>query len=101
VANNEYIERLKLTIEHLHKCSAVHVLTVPVNEQFKGQSVWQGEVEVFTLFGHPKARQCYAWSHADGQDDSKERIVTVLQIPPVQSAETAIRASIMADGQKG
>lgn len=75
--------------------------TVPVHEQFKGQTVWQGSVEVFDLTGHPKAKRAYGWSHLDKADDSEERFVTVLEVPPVESAETAVRASIMADSRKG
>ena len=100
VANKEYIERVKLALEHLHGCSAVHSKTVPVHEVFQGRTVWQGHVEVFDLTGHPKAKRAYAWSHLDGDKDDRERFVAVLEIPPVESAETAVRASIMADAKK-
>jgi len=100
-SKKEYIERLKLTVEHLNKCSAVHVRTEPVHERFRGQTVWQGEVEVFDLTGHPKAKRAYGWSHREGKNDEGERFVTVLEIPPVESAVTAVRASIMADGKPG
>jgi len=39
-------------------------------------------------------------SHREGQDDQGERFVTVLEIPPVESPVTAVRASILADKQK-
>jgi hypothetical protein len=101
VANKrEYIERLQLTIQHLHQCAAVHRETMPVHELFQGQTVWQGEVEVFDVANHPKAKRAYAWSHRDGQNDEGERIVTVLEIPPVKSAQTAVQASIMADAKR-
>lgn len=90
VANKEYIERLKMAVEHLHNCSARHVSTVPVHETFQGQTVWQGEVEVFDLTGHPKAKRCYGWSHLDGAKDESERFVAVLEIPPVDSAQKAV-----------
>jgi hypothetical protein len=54
VANNrEYIERVKLAVEHLHNCRAIHCAAVPVHEMFRGQTVWQGDVEVFDLTGLP------------------------------------------------
>jgi len=59
--------------------------------------VWQGDVEVFDLDGHPEAERAYAWSHREGQDDKGERFVAVVEIPPVISAETAVRASIVND----
>jgi len=74
--------------------------TVPVHEVFRGQTVWQGDVEVFDLKGHPKAKRAYGWSHPEGKDDKDERFVTVLEIPPVKSAQTAVQASIVADLKK-
>jgi hypothetical protein len=97
---NDYIAQLQIAIQQLHNCGAVYVQTVSVHEKFQGLTVWQGEVEVFELTGHPKASRCYAWSHLDGKHDDKTRFVTVLEIPPVESPETAVRASIIADGKK-
>jgi hypothetical protein len=101
VANKEYIGRLKLSVERLHKCSAVHVRTETVYERFRDLFVWQGEVEVFDLTGHPKAKRAYGWSHPEGKDDKGERIVAVLEIPPVESAETAVRLHIVKDVKTG
>ena len=88
-------------MEHLHKCSAVHVRNVPVHEVFRGETVWQGDVEVFDITGHPKAKRAYGWSHLEGEDDSGERFVAVLEIPPVESAETAVRVQIVKDRKTG
>ena len=98
--NKEYIDRLYLTICQLHNCDCKHVESVSVHEVFRGQTVWQGRVEVFDLRGHPKAKRAYAWSHLDGPNDEGERIVTVLEIPPVESPVTAVRASILSDSKK-
>jgi hypothetical protein len=57
-------------------------------------------VEVFALSGHPKAKKAYAWSHREGTNGQGERFVAVLEIPPVESPVTAVRASIVADGKK-
>ena len=95
-----YIDRLRLAIEHLHNCSAMYHDTVPVHEVFRGETVWQGEVEVFDLTGHPKAKRAYGWSHREGPNDEGERFITVLEIPPVESAITAVRASIVSDAKK-
>jgi hypothetical protein len=101
VANKTYIERLQLVVEHLHDCKAVWVETVPVHEVFRGETVWQGQVEVFDLTGHPKAKRAYGWSHRDGKDDSDERFVAVLEIPPIDSALTAVRVSLVKHIRKG
>jgi hypothetical protein len=101
VANKQnYLARLQVTVSQLHNCGAIHVSTVPVHEVFRGQTVWRGEVEVFDLTGHPKAKRCYGWSHPEGEDDAGERFVTVLEMPPVVSAVTAVRASIVADSKR-
>jgi hypothetical protein len=97
VANKDYIERLKQVIFHLHKASPTWVESVPVEEIFGGKLIWKGIVEVFTLANHPKAKRCFAWSHKDGKDDSDEKFVAVLEIPPVVSPETAVKVAIVAE----
>lgn len=62
--------------------------------------MWQGAVEVFALAGHAKATRCFAWSHREGKGDEGERFVVVLEIPPVESPETAVRASIVSDAKR-
>ena len=98
---SEYVERLQLAVEHLHGCRAEHSAAVPVHEVFRGETVWQGDVEVFDLNGHAKGKLCSACSHADGQDDADERFVAVLEIPPVDSAVTAVRMQIVKDSKNG
>jgi hypothetical protein len=87
------IGRLEAAIMQLHGCCAIWHKTVPVREVLHGQTVWKGEVEVFNLKGHPKAERCYGWSHRDNKDDNGERFVIVLEIPPVESASTALEFS--------
>jgi hypothetical protein len=97
VANKAYIERLIQVICHLHKSDAIHVSSVPVTELFQGRTIWKGVVEVFDLTSHPKAKRAYAWSHKAGKDDSDERFVAVLEIPPVNSPETAVKVAVAAE----
>jgi hypothetical protein len=101
VANKqEYLDRLQVAVQELHKCGATWRKTIPVHEVFRGQTVWWGQVEVFDLTSHPKAKRAYAWSHREGKNEEGERFVAVLEIPPVESARTAVQASIMADAKK-
>jgi len=93
----DYLARLQVAVSQLHDCGAVWSSTVPVHEMFQGKTVWKGDVEVFDLHGHPKAKRAYAWSHLDGAKDERERFVAVLEIPPVISAETAVRVQIVKD----
>jgi hypothetical protein len=93
---------IRLAISQTHGCDSVHVGTVPVRETFQGRTtVWNGDVEVFSLINHPKAKRLYAWAHLDGPKDDKKRFVAVLELPPVKDAKTAVQASIMADLKEG
>jgi hypothetical protein len=91
------IGELKNAIRRLHGCEADHVESVPIKETFNGQTVWEGEVEVFNVRGHPKAKRCYAWAHAE--DDTGRRYVAVLELPPVDSPRAAVRAAIVAEAR--
>jgi hypothetical protein len=39
----------------------------------------------------------YTTMHKAGKDDSDERVVAVLELPPIVSPETAVRAAIVAE----
>jgi hypothetical protein len=85
----EYIERLQQVIQHLHGCGAAWVKSVPVHEVFRGKTVWQGDVEVFTLTGHPKVKRCYGWSYGE-----PEEFITIMELPPVKSAQDAVKVGV-------
>jgi hypothetical protein len=99
VANSLYIQSLRKAIRDLHGCDSRHVESVPVHEVFRGESVWRGEVEVFDLAGHPKARRCYAWGERKTPDDPGAQFITVLELPPVQDAQSAVRVAIVAQAK--
>ena len=92
-----YIESIQDAIHRLHGCESRHTESVPVHEEFQGQTVWNGTVEIFELIGHPKAKGCYAWGHRAGKADKQSRYVIVLKIPPIDSPEAAVRASIASE----
>ena len=96
---SDYIQELQAVFLKLHGCDAEYVETVPVVEEFRGQTVWQGDVEVFDLRGHPKATRGYGWGHVTGEHDQGRRYVTVLGLPPVTSPQTAVQAAVMAEIQ--
>jgi hypothetical protein len=89
VANKEYIERLEQVIVHLHKADPKHVGSVPVEEIFKGKTLWKGDVEVFDLTGHPKAKRCYGWTYGE-----PEQFITILELPPVTDAQSAVKVGV-------
>src|ERR1700760_1369838 len=90
----ETVERLKNAIHALHGGEATHRESVPVKETFKGQTVWDGVVEVFHLKGHPKTDTVYAWLHDNG---SKTLPVTVLHVHPALTPADAVRAFIFQE----
>jgi hypothetical protein len=49
------------------------------------------------LATHPKAKRCYTWSYVE---HGEPQYVTVLEIPPVDSAETAVKIAISAEAKK-
>jgi hypothetical protein len=93
----DYIAELQAVILKLHGCHATYVETVPVIETFQGETVWEGEVEVFETRDHPKAKRIYAWGHVTGENDQARRYITVLELPPVDSPQTAVRAGIVSE----
>ena len=90
------LDALHDAIRHLHGCESTWVEGVPVTETFNGETVWDGEVQVFDLDGHPTAKRAYAWSYAT--EGTRRKFVAVLQLGPVVDAITAVRASIAARG---
>jgi hypothetical protein len=92
-----YIDELKEAIRNLHGCEAQHLTTASVLETFRGETVWKGEVEIFALIHHPTAKRCFAWAH---ETDKGKRYVAVLELPPVDSAQSAVRAAIVEEAKK-
>jgi hypothetical protein len=92
------IPALQDAIRHLHGVEATHVETAHVREVHEDLVVWEGDVEVFQLVRHPKAKRAYAWSEAT--TGSKRRFFAVLHVPPVDSPAKAVQASIIADAKR-
>lgn len=90
------IAELRDIIHRLHGAVATHRETVPVKETFNGETVWEGNVEVFDLQGHPKASTVYAWSNDTGDPENPHH-VTVLHLGPITSAVHAVRAAIIQE----
>jgi len=91
------ISEIKKAIERSAKVPAEHIESVPVCEKFGDQTVWEGVVETFVLLGHPVASRGYGWRIGKG---SAATYKAVLEIPPVDSPQTAVRLSIAAEARK-
>ena len=92
----EYTSKLQIAVQRLFKCQATFSKTVPIREEVNGKILWEGEVKVFDLSGHPKATRCYAWAHPN----DKNRTVALLEIAPITTALAAVRASLIAESKQ-
>jgi hypothetical protein len=91
------IEELQKAVRKLHGCDATWIATVPVREEWQGKTAWRGVVQVFELSGHNRAKRCYVWNYEDG---GRSHYTTVLELPPVTDAESAVRISIAAKARQ-
>jgi hypothetical protein len=92
------VQSLQTAIKAMHGCDSRFVESIQVHEVFQGQTAWQGTVQVFDLVGHTKAKRVYAWQYDD--DDKQTKTVAVLEIPPVDSPQTAVKAAIVATAKR-
>ena len=88
--NGLSLEGFEHAIKETHCAKAQFLSRGPVVETFEGETVWEGEVLVFMLSGHPSATICYAWE-VDGQ------VTAVLHTGPVDSPLAAVRAAIVQE----
>jgi hypothetical protein len=87
------IETLAESVRHLQGCEADWVGSVAVTETIKGETVWDGLVQVFGLRSHPTASRAYAWSEVV-QGAEGRRFVAVLHAGFVDLPRAAVRAAI-------
>ena len=85
----DYIARVQVALTQLHNCGAIWRESVSIHEIFQGKTLWQGEVEVFDLHNHPKAKRAYGWTF--GQP---EEFITILELPPVTDAASAVKVGV-------
>jgi hypothetical protein len=91
-----YVDELKEAIRRAQGCEAEHVASVPVREEFQGQTIWEGLVEVFDLRGHPRAARCFAWAHAE-RTEQQPRYIAILAVPPIDSPQVAVKAALLRE----
>ena len=89
---------LKKAIRETHGCDSYWLESVKVGEHFKGQPTWDTTVDVFAVVGHPKAKLAYAWMMY--QEGEQDRTVVVLGLPPVASAEDAVKVAMASKAKK-
>ncbi len=85
-----------MAIEKQHGGTAVFYAVEAVDERKDGLPVWQGEIYVFDLEGHPTATRAYAWS-SPIEGSTKRRFFAVLHLGGIRSPVDAVRAAIVAE----
>ena len=83
---------MQRTIRLIHGCGSRHVESIPFYERFQNKTAWHGNIEVFDLVQHEQARRCYAWQYR--QVDETIRTVVLLELPPVDSPQSAVKAAV-------
>ncbi len=87
------VESFQHAIRRTHGAKSQFLTLELVVEIFEGEIIWEGEVLVFALKGHPTAHLCYAWE-VDGQ------VTAVLHTELVDSPVKAVRTSILAEAER-
>jgi len=87
---------LRHAIESKHCCRAGLANSVFVKLTLARSTMWEGEVHVFDLAGHPEANQAYAWAHPIAGSE-RWQMFAMLHLPPIASAADAVRAAVMAE----
>jgi hypothetical protein len=86
-----YLHNLSEAVAALHGCDCTHSGTSRVVEFWEGSKVFDGDVETFTLSGHPKAGEAFAWAFHNG---TEPQYLAVLKVPPINDPSDAVRAAI-------
>ena len=97
MAKLDYLALLQSAVRQTHNCEAVYSETVHVHEVVDGQTMWKGDVEIFTLSGHAEAKRCFAWIYQDGAEHT--RYVMVLEKASVDSPKMAVKSAIFFNVQ--
>jgi hypothetical protein len=86
------IEALKQSIAENHACTAIYIQSVMVEEAHHGEILWAGQIEIFEIQGHAKAKTAYGW----WQENTEDGLVTILALTPTMDARKAVQAYLMS-----
>jgi hypothetical protein len=92
------LQALREEIKYMYGCDSTWVESVAVREEQGGRVLWDGQVQRFALVGHPRATECFAWSHSS--EGKPQRLHVVLREPPVDGPQAAVRTALRADARR-
>jgi hypothetical protein len=93
----ERVQFIQNALKQAHDIETTHVESVPIREMFKGETVWEGVVEVFDVNGHPHAKRAYGWQY---EEKGEVQYATVLGVIPINSPLGAVRAYIASQARR-
>lgn len=97
-AKDDYLDKLRAAILIEHRSTSTHQGTRFVQETTStGDTVWEGDVEVFSLSSHGESKTCYAWQYTD--DNGKLKIFAVQESQVIDSPSRAVQAALFMDAQ--
>lgn len=87
---------IKRAVEATVEGAVTHRESVAVVETFRGQTIWEGMVEVFDVAEPPPA-VAYGWAM---KGDQGPQYVTVKGVPPADSPLAAVRVWLVSQAKK-
>jgi hypothetical protein len=92
----ERIEQIRSAVEETERCRATHIQSFLVKERLAEDTPVEIMVETFELHNHPKTKRVYAWQRWLDGKKGEPKYTIMLGIPPVNSANDAVKAMIAA-----
>ena len=90
------LDKITQAVESTVEGAVTHRESVPVVETFRGQTIWEGVVEVFDVATPPPA-VAYGWAV---ESDKGPQYVAVLGKPPADSPLAAVRVWLVSESRK-
>ncbi len=88
-----YLQCLHGAVRAMHQCGCVDSGTSRVIEYWEGRKVIEGDIETFSLSGHPVASEAFARGFDVGE---QPKYLAMLKVPPINDPADAVRAAIVS-----
>ena len=93
---NSLLDKIARAVEATVEGPVTHKESVPVVETFRGQTIWEGVVEVFTI-ATPPPSVAYGWAV---ESDRGPQYIAVKGEPPADSPLAAVRVWLVSESRK-
>jgi hypothetical protein len=90
------LDKITRAVERTVDGAVTHRESVPVVETFRGQTVWEGIIEVFDV-AEPPPSVAYGWAV---ESASGPQYIAVLGKPPADSPLAALRVWLVSEARK-